>query len=190
MGLDMYLSTNSKKACRAAQKASGTEEWRFGYGDAIYWRKANHIHKWFVDHVQGGNDDCGTYPVEVDQLIELRDACRKVLEASKLVDGEVCVGEKFEGGEWVKMTQPGKVIEDPSVAEEILPTESGFFFGMTEYDEDYFEELVRTAEGIDAILENVERFKHHTVGNLAWDEWREKGDPDEWIATFSYHASW
>ena len=22
-----------------------------------YWRKANHIHKWFVDHVQDGDDD-------------------------------------------------------------------------------------------------------------------------------------
>ena len=23
-----------------------------------YWRKANAIHKWFVDNVQDGNDDC------------------------------------------------------------------------------------------------------------------------------------
>ena len=28
-----------------------------------YWRKANAIHKWFVDHVQDGVDDCGEYYV-------------------------------------------------------------------------------------------------------------------------------
>ena len=26
-----------------------------------YWRKANHIHKWFVDNVQNGEDDCKEY---------------------------------------------------------------------------------------------------------------------------------
>jgi hypothetical protein len=26
--------------------------------EAGYWRKANAIHRWFVDNVQDGNDDC------------------------------------------------------------------------------------------------------------------------------------
>lgn len=36
-----------------------------------YWRKANQIHKWFVDNVQQGNDDCGEYYVSHSKLSEL-----------------------------------------------------------------------------------------------------------------------
>ena len=51
MGLDMYLDKY------VAGKAEDEDE-SFGY-----WRKANQIHKWFVDNVQGGIDDCRPYPV-------------------------------------------------------------------------------------------------------------------------------
>ena len=46
-----------------------------------YWRKSNQIHKWFVDNVQGGNDDCGNYSVSKDKLKELRETCRQALFA-------------------------------------------------------------------------------------------------------------
>ena len=44
-----------------------------------YWRKANQIHNWFVQNVQNGNDDCGSYYVEVDKLEELSSNCKAVL---------------------------------------------------------------------------------------------------------------
>lgn len=44
-----------------------------------YWRKANQIHKWFVDNVQGGNDNCGEYYVSHSQLKELLTTCRQAL---------------------------------------------------------------------------------------------------------------
>jgi hypothetical protein len=44
-----------------------------------YWRKANAIHKWFVDTAQGGVDDCKTYDVSREQLRRLRDLCRDAL---------------------------------------------------------------------------------------------------------------
>ena len=34
----------------------------------MYWRKSNQIHKWFVENVQGGNDNCAEYSVSLDQL--------------------------------------------------------------------------------------------------------------------------
>jgi hypothetical protein len=43
-----------------------------------YWCKANHIHKWFVDNVQGGVDDCKEYEVTGIQLEKLLMACRTV----------------------------------------------------------------------------------------------------------------
>ena len=44
-----------------------------------YWRKSNQIHKWFVDHVQGGVDNCEEYRVTRDQLQLLVDNCKLVL---------------------------------------------------------------------------------------------------------------
>src|SRR4051812_7040675 len=38
---------------------------------AGYWRKANQIHSWFVNNVQNGTDDCGTYYVSQEQLQQL-----------------------------------------------------------------------------------------------------------------------
>lgn len=54
------------------------------YGASIevtcaYWRKANQIHKWFVDNVQNGSDDCGEYYVSQDKLIELLALCKHAL---------------------------------------------------------------------------------------------------------------
>lgn len=44
-----------------------------------YWRKANAIHKWFVDNVQSGVDECQRGYVSREQLKELRDTCAAVL---------------------------------------------------------------------------------------------------------------
>lgn len=47
---------------------------------AAYWRKANQIHRWFVENVQNGEDDCKSYYVEREQLQQLVDLCKEVLE--------------------------------------------------------------------------------------------------------------
>lgn len=39
-----------------------------------------------------------------------------------------------------------KILNDNSLAEELLPTASGFFFGGTEYDEWYFKDIENTIE--------------------------------------------
>ncbi len=52
--------------------------------NVAYWRKANAIHNWFVTNCQDGVDDCGTYYVSRDSLIELRDTCKAVLEDNAL----------------------------------------------------------------------------------------------------------
>jgi hypothetical protein len=46
-----------------------------------YWRKANQIHKWFVDNVQGGEDNCGEYYVSHEKLKELLTTCQQALFA-------------------------------------------------------------------------------------------------------------
>lgn len=47
------------------------------------------------------------------------------------------------------------VLENNALAEEFLPTVSGFFFGTTEYDEWYFNDLKLTVEIIDRVLTKV-----------------------------------
>jgi len=44
-----------------------------------YWRKANMIHKWFVDNVQNGEDDCDSYYVSQSKLLELLTTARQCL---------------------------------------------------------------------------------------------------------------
>ena len=44
-----------------------------------YWRKANAIHKWFVENVQDGENNCGYYEVEREQLKKLREEIKKKL---------------------------------------------------------------------------------------------------------------
>lgn len=90
-----------------------------------YWRKANQIHKWFVDNVQNGEDDCGNYYVSNEQLKELLEICKKVKENHKL-------------------------------AEELLPSSSGFFFGQTEYNERYFQDIDNTIEIIEQLLTELQ----------------------------------
>jgi cysteine desulfurase len=47
---------------------------------AVYWRKANQIHAWFVQNVQEGVDECERHWVPREKLVELRDLCLDVLE--------------------------------------------------------------------------------------------------------------
>ena len=100
MGLDMYLTgkryiSNSfnegdgDKAAAIQQlfpELSG-KQGRWGDSSPVkevqieagYWRKANAIHRWFVQNVQGGEDECKPHYVSREQLIELKKLCEKVL---------------------------------------------------------------------------------------------------------------
>ena len=47
------------------------------------------------------------------------------------------------------------VLEHPEEAQEKLPTRAGFFFGSTEYDDWYFEDLRSTVKQLDEVLERT-----------------------------------
>jgi hypothetical protein len=44
------------------------------------------------------------------------------------------------------------IMDDPSQAENLLPTQSGFFFGNTDYDEYYFNEVKSTLDWLNDFL--------------------------------------
>jgi hypothetical protein len=143
MGLDMYL--NAKRFIWHTEDALSEDiahhfpelkgrRVKEVIVEALYWRKSNQIHKWFVDNVQQGEDDCGHYYVSREQLSELRDLVKEVLAS-----------------------------RDASP----LPPQSGFFFGNTDINEWYWQDLKSTAEGLDRVLEDF---------------------PEQW--DFEYHSSW
>lgn len=48
--------------------------------EVMYWRKANAIHKWFVDNLQEGKDECQETFFNPEDLYPLQELCRTVLE--------------------------------------------------------------------------------------------------------------
>jgi hypothetical protein len=135
MGLDMYLNAKrylwrvKEEEQAIAQKIGDTVN---SNGmrvkevacEAMYWRKANAIHYWFVQNIQNGDDDCREYYVP-----------RAKLEA--LVG--VCV----------------EVLADPSKADDLLPPAEGFFFGSSNIDDWYWDDVKDTISTISKLLENT-----------------------------------
>ena len=83
MGLDMYLEGRKYVECdEIVEGIPGVPEWidvKYTTSELVYWRKANAIHRWFVDNVQDGVDDCRRYDVGCKQLHELYDVVCEVL---------------------------------------------------------------------------------------------------------------
>ncbi len=179
MGLDMYLEKINRKAIKydvndlwiedeekknsklyqeikpyIVKRGSDAYSYPSLSEEIGYWRKANHVHNWFVENVQGGTDDCGSYEVTKEQLEELKKICNTVISNSELVNGKINGGTRYTKDEGeVQLWDDGKVIKDSTIARKLLPTQSGFFFGATEYDEYYYGDVVKTVEFIDKALE-------------------------------------
>jgi hypothetical protein len=163
MGLDMYLSKkiffglnnehniepNKKTQIIINGVEQPTKDLTYITYSVMYWRKANHIHNWFVNNIQDGDDNCKEYYVDKEQLQELLDVCKKVkesLEASKFEESEE--EEDF----FTKEKFRYKIFTDTEVAEELLPTTPGFFFGNTNYNSYYLNDLNDTIEGLEKVI--------------------------------------
>jgi hypothetical protein len=221
MGLDMFLSRSYSKY----RKDDGTfsTNWddakfdmygrsnRVTFSEMVgYWRKANHIHKWFVDNVQDGKDDCHEYCVSIEKLHELRDTCFDIL--SKLHGMEIRVPKKdvndfkdanikFYGGSKIQ-----RIIIDVNNLETVksltgyhtltksqimkcdcrtkLPHQKGFFFGSYEYDGWYLISLVDTIEMLD------ELFQKHEWNDKKREEDKKNNTSTATYFDYYYQASW
>ena len=126
MGLDMYLYRYITPKGRVIVDGRELIDVTQIRQEIAYWRKANAIHKWFVDNIQGGCDDCEVYIVSKSKLIQ---------ELYSIVK---------------------EVLNNKERAKELLPTTGGFFFGSTEYDGMYFEDLKYTKGVLEEILQDGE----------------------------------
>ena len=114
-----------------------------------YWRKANQIHNWFVENVQGGEDDCREHSVTRQDFETLLECVNIVLNA--------------------KGTP-----EESSVIENTLPPTEGFFFGSTNIDSWYWEDLELTKEILSDVLAEIDE---------------DSKNPNVWV-DYYYSSSW
>ncbi len=80
-------------------------------------------------------------------------------------------------------------MKDSSVASELLPTQDGFFFGNTGYDQFYWNDLEYTKNAIEAILASVHKVKCEMFEGYESEEWMPVGEND-WEVRFQYQSSW
>lgn len=97
-----------------------------------YWRKANAIHKWFVDVCADGVDECQPIYVSLEKVKTLRNLCDRVLGAREL-------------------------------AQKLLPTGAGFFFGGTEYDDWYYDNVEYTRDLLNDVIEFLDEHNDYRV---------------------------
>lgn len=171
MGLDMYLRKRSYVQNWEHNEKDGIPEWDIKikhYGknypkikpericyieeEVMYWRKSNAIHKWFVDNLASGVDECQPIDVSSNDLINLRDLCKEVLDKVEVKKGVIQNGSSLQDGEWVPNFEPGEMIMNAEEIEKILPTSSGFFFGSTNYEQWYLEDIKQTYEKLNELL--------------------------------------
>lgn len=101
--------------------------------NVITWRKENWLHRWFVDHVNGGEDE-GNWLTEcsLEQLAGLAMTLARV---------------------------------DREHRADLLPPQSGFFFGSTEVDEWYWKNIKQERADLERVLD--EERAHVAAGNPA-----------------------
>lgn len=91
--------------------------------DVMYWRKANSIHRWFIDNTAEGVDDCRPVYVEFEQLEELLEHVKEVLKNPENAEAVLPTQGGFffgstEYGDWymddMKQTKEGleKIIKE------------------------------------------------------------------------------
>lgn len=194
MGLDMYaykrtyVGNNYEKDVKKQVRVLPPEE-EGGYKGQVklidqskvseikeniaYWRKANAVHNWFVQNVQNGEDDCKEYEFGVEQMQELVDICKRILEVAKTDKGQVVNGQTYKGGKWINIMEEGIVVTNAEEIAELLPPTSGFFFGSTEIDGWFLDDIKST----------VEQFEPYLI----------KDEEDQYVyryTDFSYQSIW
>ena len=158
MGLDMYLYLRKYESCTHWDKEypvkrvdfypedlTDMAEYhekrnflsKYTYYQIGYWRKANAVHSWFVQHCADGVDECQEIYVSLEKAKELRNTVDRVLECH----------EK---------------------SEKLLPTQDGFFFGSTEYDEWYYENLKYTKDLLDKVISLCDGGRYSIVYQASW----------------------
>lgn len=147
MGLDMYLIKREKRE-------KGKDLWDFD-NELIYWRKANQVHKFFCDNGKEIEPQY-SYRVLKSDLEELLNRCIKILEVAKIEKDTIQNGYYIENGKMIPNLEEGTTIVNPEEIAKILPTCRGFFFGSTDYNQWYLDDIKYTKEELENVLPTID----------------------------------
>ena len=137
MGLDMYLN-----------KHTYVQQWEHQKPEE----------KYKVEVTKGG-EPTSINPKKIKYIIEEAGYWRKQNQihqwfVENVQDGVDNCGEYYVSAEKLRelLALCKAVQNQPEVAEEVLPTASGFFFGGTEYDEWYYKDIENTIQILNEAL--------------------------------------
>ena len=97
------------------------------------------MHNYIVETFADGVDECQDIFLEEEDVEKIKKVLDEVLEAH--------TKEK---------------------AEELLPTKSGFFFGSTEYGDDYFKDVKDAGDLMRKLLDDFDFEKYSLVYSASW----------------------
>lgn len=227
MGLDMNIYKNKTVKTERGERFKRTVE----ITEMLYLRKANQIHRYIVNNLADGRDECQEICMDIEDIKTLNDICKRIVKESKLADGWVyyermgskrmpadeaiklaekdglkfvvkgeCSAsmlnegdyiydsersadrveaiDKAQGGVFVRFGNEcvEKIIANPELAQELLPTQAGFFFGDTNYNEYYIDDLKEYIRQADEIIADYET----EIAN----------GTDKYDLDYTYQASW
>lgn len=197
MGLDQYITIRHKSTNSAYEKWKNywnlSEKERENVRapkepskDLIvgYFRKHHSIHKWFVNNIQNGNDDCGRYKISVKDIETLKELCEEIMTH---VTKEKPEPKFYMGinGQIEEVWQYDKYTVDEDgkkIIDEKLPSHHQSWEGIN-YSDDYF----YTVENCIEVLNKVIDFCNGNFFGIYTD--RKTGEYNgEWV--LEYTSSW
>lgn len=160
-----YLHKHTYKYLRVS-------ELKFDY-ELGYMRKANAIHNYIIDNFGGGIDDCTPIELSKENIKQLQDVVKRLIYECKLEKGKVVNGYSYNIENGQPKMQPnyekGYTMTKTSkkLASKLLPTCEGFFFGSTQYDEWYYNDLLEFYK-IASDLLKVDTDKYYMYYRASW----------------------
>lgn len=170
MGLDMYLDRKRELNWEEIQglqdKFPKAQNPIYGIKEEVaYWRKANQIHNFFMKKDVNGEDRQAD--VDINDIKELLKICKRLKRELKLTKGKIHTGTRFTKDGKEEMYEEGEVIANPELAEELLPTRAGFFFGKTDYDSYYYKQICKTIPVLQKIVDEHNKYENVSYEYIA-----------------------
>ncbi len=168
MGLDIYFKRVNKIDFQFAQKKDTQKAYdELQLEDMGYFRKVNCLLPFF-----GYEDDCSIHPIEKHQIEQLVSIAKKLLEVYDTISYQLHL-QRIEVNYYKEIYRDNKEMCDEkckpflkkmdeiwkpfeSVAQEMLPTATGFFFGSTQYRDYYVADLKDMVEIFTKVLDTTD----------------------------------
>ena len=147
MGLDIYFHKTNRSEWEQFENNPSDDFAPKVIGD---FRKVNFLMSFF-----GYEGNCEYKEIGRDKLEELRKVTKEIVRMKPVVHRVKAVVLPYGGGLGPAEEENEYSEADKRRCAEILPTQSGFCFGSTEYDTWYFHDVKEVYNWVDEVLDNL-----------------------------------